>query len=119
MVNKPEVIEKGWGKEIVIHNSSLYCGKLLCFNKGGKASNHFHLKKQETWYISKGSLKLKMINTETAEPRECILRPGDTITIEPGQPHQVEALEESIIFEISTQSFDTDNYRIEKGDSQK
>jgi quercetin dioxygenase-like cupin family protein len=41
---------------------------------------------------------------------------GDTVTIERGEPHQLEALEDSEIFEVSTQHFDDDSYRIYKGD---
>jgi len=37
----------------------------------------------------------------------------------PGQPHQMLALEEgSCIFEISTQHFDSDSYRVGMGSSQ-
>ena len=44
---------------------------------------------------------------------------GDCITIERGMPHQLIALEDgSEIFEVSTQHFDEDSYRIRKGDSQ-
>lgn len=119
MITKPEVIKKGWGEERVIHNSPLYCSKLLCFTKGGKASNHYHLLKQESWYCVSGSFTLTLIDTDTANPVQHQFKKGDTITIPKGQPHQLEALEESIIFEASTQSFDNDNYRIAKGDSQK
>jgi hypothetical protein len=35
----------------------------------------------------------------------------------PGQPHQLEALTEGVIFEVSTQHFDSDSYRIWKGDT--
>ena len=41
---------------------------------------------------------------------------GDVITIPIGQPHQLRAKEDSEIFEISTQHFDSDSYRIWKGD---
>jgi hypothetical protein len=33
-------------------------------------------------------------------------------------PHQLKAIDESEIFEVSTQHFDDDSYRIDKGDSQ-
>jgi hypothetical protein len=38
----------------------------------------------------------------------------------PGQPHQMLAIEEgSCIFEVSTQHFDSDSYRVMPGSSQK
>ena len=31
-------IPKGWGKEMIITNNELYCGKILMFKKGCKFS---------------------------------------------------------------------------------
>ena len=41
---------------------------------------------------------------------------GDTVRQLPGQPHQLEAITEGTIFEVSTQHFDSDSYRVWKGD---
>ena len=49
-----EVHEKTWGKELWIHNSEKYCGKILEFNENAYFSMHYHLLKKETWYVSKG-----------------------------------------------------------------
>jgi mannose-6-phosphate isomerase-like protein (cupin superfamily) len=111
-------VDKGWGHETIIVNNSLYCGKILHFNKGAKFSMHFHLKKQETWYVSSGSFLFRWINTRNADVIEEILNKGDTITNEIGEPHQVVCLEEGDIFEVSTTHFDSDSYRVGKGDSQ-
>ena len=41
------------------------------------------------------------------------LEAGDVIEIERGLPHQLEALEDgSTIFEVSTEHFDEDSYRV-------
>ena len=45
-----------------------------------------------------------------------IMKPGDMKEIPPGLVHQMLALETSELFEFSTQHFDTDSYRIKKGD---
>ena len=80
---------------------------------------HYHIVKKESWYIGKGSFEYKLINTETAEEESLHVKVGDCITIERGMPHQLIALEDnSEIFEVSTQHFDEDSYRIRKGDSQ-
>jgi mannose-6-phosphate isomerase-like protein (cupin superfamily) len=113
-----EIVEKKWGKEIIFHNDEDYCGKILIFHKFGKFSAHYHLKKKETWYVNKGSLILRYIDTDTAERRELILPKGSTWYNPQGFPHQLEALEDSEVFEVSTQHFNYDSYRIEKGDSQ-
>lgn len=117
-MEKISVVPKKWGKEIIFHNDEDYCGKVLIFRKGGKFSMHYHLRKKETWYVNKGSLVLRFINTKTAEHHQIKLEQGSVWEILPGYPHQLEAIEESEIFEASTQHFDDDSYRIEKGDSQ-
>jgi quercetin dioxygenase-like cupin family protein len=112
-------ISKGWGHEIIIENNEKYCGKLLVFKKGCKFSMHYHLIKDETWYVHSGKFLYRWINLENADLNEDILTVGDVVRQLPGQPHQLEALEEGTIFEVSTQHFDSDSYRIFKGDSQK
>lgn len=112
-------VPKGWGEEIIITNNELYCGKLLRFKEGAKFSMHYHLIKDETWYVNKGLFIYRWIDTETAEVVEVDLIPGDTVRQRPGQPHQLEALIDGEIFEVSTEHFDSDSYRVWKGDSQK
>lgn len=108
-------IPKGWGGETVIVNNELYCGKILVFNEGCKFSMHYHLIKQETWYVNSGSFIFDWIDTETAEKHTMELFKGDVVTIPIGMPHQLHALTDGEIFEISTQHFDSDSYRIQKG----
>lgn len=106
-------VEKTWGHEIIIENNELYCGKLLVFSKGKNFSMHYHLKKDETWYIQKGSFCFKWVDLEKAEERVNFLYEGDSVRISPGLPHQLLGMEEeNIIFEFSTQHFDEDSYRL-------
>lgn len=109
-------VPKGWGHEVIFVNNELYCGKLLVFKKGCKFSMHYHLKKDETWYISEGEFIYRWIDTDKAETKETILRVGDSVRQFPGMPHQLEALTDGVVFEVSTQHFDSDSYRICKGD---
>ena len=113
------VIEKGWGNEIVFANTDEYCGKLLNFRAGSKGSMHFHILKDETWYVAAGSLTLTWIDTDTGISHSEILSSGDVVRNKRGQPHQVEAIEDSVIFEVSTPHHDSDSYRVIAGDSQK
>ena len=119
MIQKPEIVSKGWGAEVVIHNSKDYCGKLLKFKKGSEGSTHFHINKKESWYLVSGNLLVELINKKNAEKVIYHFYAGETITIERGQVHKVIALEDSTIFEVSTFHEDSDTYRVEKGDSQK
>jgi quercetin dioxygenase-like cupin family protein len=121
---KPTVCEgckvpKGWGEELIIENNDLYCGKLLIFKAGCKFSMHYHMIKDETWYVETGEFIYRWIDTETADVHEQKLVPGNVVRQLPGQPHQLEAITDGKIFEVSTQHFDEDSYRVWKGDSQK
>ena len=120
---KPKVCEgckvpKGWGEELIIENNEMYCGKLLIFKKGCKFSMHYHLIKDETWYVDKGEFIYRWIDTETAETIEQKLKVGDVVRQRVGQPHQLIALTDGVVFEVSTQHFDEDSYRVVKGDTQ-
>jgi len=116
---KPEFVPKGWGNEIIFANNEKYCGKLLNFNVGKKFSMHYHLLKDETWYVAKGSFIIHWIDPNTAMTHTERLEVGDVVHNLPGHAHQLEALEDSTIFEVSTQHFDNDSYRVVRGDSQK
>ena len=85
-MEKPIVCEgckvpKGWGEELIIENNDKYCGKLLIFKAGCKFSMHYHMIKDETWYVDKGEFLYRWIDTETAETHEEHLKPGDLIVI--------------------------------------
>ena len=111
-------VPKGWGEELIIENNEMYCGKLLIFKKGCRFSMHYHLIKDETWYVDKGEFIYRWIDTETAETIEQKLKPGDVVRQRVGQPHQLIALTDGTVFEVSTQHFDEDSYRVVKGDTQ-
>lgn len=110
----PKRVEKDWGYELWIDNNDEYCGKLLVFNKtGNHFSMHSHKLKMESWYVQSGSFVLKWL--EGDDLREVDLVVGDCLRIERGQPHQLIAKEDgSTIFEVSTQHFDEDSYRLYK-----
>ena len=110
-------IPKGWGHEIIFENNELYCGKLLVFNKGCKFSMHYHMKKDETWYVQEGEFTYRWIDTETAEVNETTLKVGDSVRQFPGQPHQLVALTDGVVFEVSTEHLDEDSYRVWLGDT--
>jgi len=123
-MRKPQVtngccVPKGWGEEIIIENNEMYCGKVLIFNQGCKFSMHYHMIKDETWYVEYGEFLYRWIDTETADINEEKLVEGDVVRQRPGQPHQLEALSNGRIFEVSTHHEDSDSYRVTKGDSQK
>ena len=67
-IKQPKRVEKKWGYELWIHNDNQYCGKLLVFTQSGnKFSMHYHMLKNETWYVQKGAFQFDWIDTEAAE----------------------------------------------------
>lgn len=109
-----ERVDKSWGYELIIENNELYCGKILVFNKGCRFSMHYHMIKDETWYIIEGTFIYRYIDKATAKVTEVNLNPGDSVRIHPGMPHQLEAITDARLFEVSTQHFDSDSYRVWK-----
>ena len=113
----PEIHVKGWGHEIWIVNNESYCGKILHFMEGKRCSFHYHMIKTETFYLQYGKLiVLYSEQNDIDAAREVILLPGDIFHVPIGLRHQMIALEESELFEFSTQHFENDSYRIIKGD---
>jgi mannose-6-phosphate isomerase-like protein (cupin superfamily) len=117
-VRSPVHVEpKGWGREVWIANNDQYCGKILEIKKGKRCSLHFHKLKTESFYLRSGHLRLRVKESvSSAFVREFDLYEGECMDVSPGLVHQMEALEDSELFEFSTQHFESDSYRIVKGD---
>ena len=112
-----KIVPKGWGYEKWIVNTDEYCGKLLHFIKGKKCSWHYHKLKDETFYLQEGKLLVKYSdNDNLGEANEVILERGDKFHVYRGLRHQMFAMEDTDMFEFSTQHFDSDSHRIIKGD---
>ena len=110
-------VPKGWGYEKWIVNCEEYCGKLLFFNKDKRCSWHYHKLKDEVFYVQSGKMLVKFSEQDDLELAETIiLEKGDNFHVYRGLRHQMLALEDTELFEFSTQHFDSDSYRIKKGD---
>ncbi len=110
-------VSKGWGFEKWIVNCDKYCGKLLYFVKDKKCSWHYHKIKDEVFYIQSGKLLVKYSNEDDLqEAQQITLEKGDSFHVPTGLRHQMIALQDTEMFEFSTQHFDEDSYRILKGD---
>jgi mannose-6-phosphate isomerase-like protein (cupin superfamily) len=113
-----KIVNKQWGYENIITNTDKYCLKILHFNKNHKFSMHFHDIKDETWYVQNGKMIFYYIDTITTNIKEMNIKVGDIIHIPRLLPHQLYAVEDSDIIEVSTKHYDTDSYRVMKGDNQ-
>ena len=118
MTSSIEFVPKGWGFERIICNTEEYCGKLLYLVQGKRCSWHYHKLKDETFYIQSGSVKLLYSDNDNIESaNETILKKGDNFHIYRGLRHQMIALEDTELFEFSTQHFDEDSIRVLQGDT--
>ena len=110
-------VPKGWGFEKWIVNCEEYCGKLLYFVRGKRCSWHFHKLKDEVFYLQSGKLMVYYSEEDDlTHAKQLILKPGENFHVYRGLRHQMVALEDTELFEFSTQHFDSDSYRITKGD---
>jgi mannose-1-phosphate guanylyltransferase len=108
--------EKGWGYELWIHNDTDYCGKVLVVNAGKKCSLHYHERKKETFYVQTGQIWMRTVDEKGRESK-FEMPAGDVLEITPGLKHQFGGIaERSEIMEFSTEHFESDSIRIEKGD---
>ncbi len=91
---------------------------ILYIVKDRKCSWHYHKIKDETFYVQSGKIILyhSTIDRGPDKANKVVLGPGDHFHIPVGLIHQMYALEDTELFEFSTQHFDEDSYRLEKGD---
>jgi mannose-6-phosphate isomerase-like protein (cupin superfamily) len=110
-------VAKGWGREVWIANNQLYCGKILEIRKGKRCSFHFHELKTESFYLRTGLLKVRVRQSpDSPNVEEFELGAGECMDVPRRLVHQMEALEDSELFEFSTQHFDSDSHRLSPGD---
>jgi quercetin dioxygenase-like cupin family protein len=117
-------VQKGWGYEAWIANGPLYCGKILCLWAGKKLSWHYHNLKDETFFCLDGKAILYYSDDDCMPDgkfdkslaKQITLVPGMAFHVNIGLRHRVEALETTHLVEVSTEHFDEDSIRLEKGD---
>jgi mannose-6-phosphate isomerase len=98
-------VEKPWGDELWWAQTHSYVGKILTIKAGHQLSLQLHRQKDETSYLLSGRLRLRRGPTE-AELTEAEINPGTSWRIEAGTVHSIEALEDSVVFEVSTPEVD-------------
>ena len=96
----PKIVDKPWGREVWYARTDLYAGKILEVNSGHALSLQKHVVKHETLYLYSGLMRL-ILENETFE-----WKPGEAVTIPPGAVHQLEAIEDSVVLEVSTPDLD-------------
>lgn len=85
-----------------------YCKKLIVIFPGQVHPFHFHKKKEETFQLLWGTLKVNL------EGREHILKPGETLLVERGVNHSFTSKSGAIFEEISTTHIKNDSFYEDK-----
>jgi mannose-6-phosphate isomerase-like protein (cupin superfamily) len=112
-----EINKKSWGLEKWIVKNQFYPEKILFFNKGKRCSFHYHKIKTETFYLQKGRFRIHFsFEDEISTAQAVDLVPRQSFDVPVGLRHQALTLDHSEVFEFYTQHFESDSYRIMKGD---
>jgi mannose-6-phosphate isomerase len=99
-------VPKPWGHETIWAHTDTYVGKILHINAGQALSVQYHEVKDETIYLLSGELIYRIWGSKNEEPRDVGLRLGEAYRITPGTIHQMEAVTDCDILEVSTPHLD-------------
>ena len=105
MDNLPRKTEKPWGYELLFAHTPQYAGKLLFVRKGHRASLQYHNKKDETMYVQQGRLLMELERDGRMVGAE--VSAGACFHVAPLTKHRMTALEDTLLFEVSTRNSKT------------
>lgn len=97
-------VPKPWGHETIWAKTDAYVGKILHIKAGEALSVQYHTVKDETVYLLSGQLKYRI--WEGDKPVDVNLGIGDAFRVTPGTVHQMEAVTDCDILEVSTPHLD-------------
>lgn len=101
----PREVSKPWGSEVWYAHTDRYAGKILRVDAGQRLSVQYHVAKDETSYLLSGRVKISQgPSPEQLQERE--IGPGDAWRNEPNVVHTIEAIEDSVVLEVSTPELD-------------
>jgi len=81
-----------------------YCKKILISLPGQKHPEQYHKKKEETFHVLYGVVKMKL------NGKESLLKPGDVLTIQPGVRHAFVSDTGCVMEEISSTHYLNDSF---------
>ena len=94
------VVPKPWGREVWWAQTPLYAAKRLEVKAGAALSLQYHERKHETLTVLSGEARLRLGDQERA------VGPGWVAVVPPGTIHRLEALTDTVLFEVSTPELD-------------
>lgn len=113
-----KVVDKYWGDMKTLFENDLYTVKRIFMRANTQSSMEYHVKKQESYYIESGKLKIGT-RIGRAKNTSLILNEGDVFHIPVGFMHMRIALEDTVIIEFSTLDDDGDSHLVEDGKTYK
>jgi quercetin dioxygenase-like cupin family protein len=99
-------VPKPWGHETIWARTDSYVGKILHIKAGEALSVQYHRIKDETVYLLSGQLIYRIWDREGGEPHDVPLAIGEAFHVTPGTIHQMEAVTDCDILEVSTPHLD-------------
>ena len=97
---RPRIVEKPWGREIWWAHEDRYAGKILIVNRGHILSLQKHERKKETLFLQSGRAIFHLNGDDYP------MEPGSSVTVNPGDVHRMEAVEDAVFLEVSTPELD-------------
>jgi len=108
-LHSPKIVEKPWGREIWYADQSAYAGKVLEVKAGRRLSLQYHERKIETLFLLSGRVHLIFRPLAAGEDPKTVVpaaptvwSPGQALHIPARTIHRFEALEDSVLLEVST-----------------
>ncbi len=98
------VVDKPWGHERIWARSDRYVGKVLHIRAGQELSLQYHNKKDETVHLLSGELVYRVKFAERLD--DVHLKVGESFRITPGTVHQMLAVTDCDVLEVSTPETD-------------
>jgi mannose-6-phosphate isomerase len=98
-------VPKPWGHETIWAQSDRYVGKILHINAGHELSVQYHNRKDETIYLLSGEMIYRVRGSDDVLD-DVQLRIGEAFRNTPGTIHQMVALTDCDVLEVSTPELD-------------
>ena len=99
-------VPKPWGHETIWAQSDRYAGKILHINAGHELSVQYHNRKDETVYLLSGEIVYRVQREGDDVLDDMHLKVGESFRITPGTIHQMIALTDCDVLEVSTPEID-------------
>ena len=97
-------VPKPWGHETIWARTDRYVGKVLHIRAGHALSVQYHNRKDETVHLLSGELLYRVKLGDELEDMH--LKAGESFRICPGTVHQMEAVTDCDVLEVSTPELD-------------